>query len=65
MQEMQEMHLGLRQQLEQLEIERRQIDEAVIEFQRRISGLAWRPIAAESYQEMLQNQRAAGSVHQG
>lgn len=66
---MQEMHLGLRQQLEQLEMRRRQIDEAVIEFHRRISGLGkatlWRPVAAESYQEMQQARREARSIHQG
>ena len=69
MHEIQEMRLGLRQQLEQLEMKRRQIDEAIIEFQRRISGLGeamdWRPVAAESYQQMQQNRREAGSVHQG
>ena len=64
MREAQEMHLGLRQQLEQLEMKRGEIDEAVIEFRRRISGLAWRPVAAESYQQMQQNRREARSVHQ-
>ncbi len=59
---MQEMRLGLRQQLEQLEMKRRQIDEAIIEFQRRISGLPWRPVTTESYQEMQQAAREARST---
>ena len=67
--EMREMLLGLRQQLGQLEIKRRQIDEAVIEFRRRISGLggttSWRPVAAESYQEMQEARRRARSINEG
>ena len=63
MHEMREMQLGLRQRLAQLEIQRRQIDEAVIEFRRRISGLggpmSWRPVAAESYQDMQRALRLA------
>lgn len=56
MDEMQDMHMGLRQQLQQFEMERQQIGEAIIEVQRRISvlneAMSWSPVAAEPYQEV-------------
>ena len=54
--QIQEMHLGLRQQLQQFEMKRKETGEAIIEIQRRISvldeAMSWRPVAAEPYQQI-------------
>ena len=55
MDELQEMHLGLSQQMQQFATERKQISEAITEVQRRISildeAMSWGPVAAKPYQE--------------
>lgn len=52
MNRMQEMHLGLRQQLQQLAMIREQKGQDIIEVQRRISvleeAMSWNAVAAES-----------------
>ena len=58
MDDIQEMHLNLRQQLQRLETTREQIGEAIIEVQRRIGildeALSWSPI--EVHQELSPEQ---------
>lgn len=52
--EMQEMHLGLHQQLQQFQMSQQQIAEAITETQRRTSvleeAMSWSPVVAEADQ---------------
>jgi len=54
MDDMQEMHLSLRQQLQQFQMRRQQIAEAITETQRRTSvleeAMSWSPVGAEADQ---------------
>ena len=56
MDEIQEMHLSLQQQLDQLEAEHHQIGEGILETQRRIGildeAMSWSPVEVEPYQEL-------------
>jgi len=60
MQDIQEMHLSLHQQLGQLESEQHQIGEGIIEVKRRISildeAISWSPIEVEAYQKLFEEE---------
>ena len=55
MHEIQEMHLGLQQELKQLEMRQEQIGEGIVEAKRRIAildeAMAWSPIEGEPFPE--------------
>ena len=55
MQDTQELHLSLHQQLFQLEFEQQQIGEGIIEVERRIGildeAMSWSPVEVEAYRE--------------
>ncbi len=55
MQDIQDMHMGLQEELQQFEMRQEQIGEGIIEIQRRIAildeAMAWSPIEVKPYQE--------------
>ena len=57
MQDIQEMHLSLHEQLQQFETRQEQIGEGIIEAKRRIGvldeAMSWSPIEVEPCQELL------------
>ena len=57
MDEIQEMHLGLQEELQQFETRQEQIGEGIIEVQRRIGildeAMSWCPIEVEPCRELL------------
>ena len=57
MQEIQDMHLGLQEELQRFELKQEQMSEGIIETKRRIGildeAMAWSPIEIEPSQELL------------
>ena len=55
MNDIQEMHLSLQEQLQQFEMKQEQIGEGIVETQRRIGivdeAMSWSPIQVEFYQQ--------------
>ncbi len=57
MQDIQEIHLGLQDELQQFEMRQKEIGDGIIEVKRRIGildeAMAWSPVEVEPFQELL------------
>ena len=57
MEDIQEMHLGLQDELQQFEMRQKEIGEGITEVERRIGildeAMAWSPVEVEPSQELL------------